>query len=96
MDIPRIKYVEPLSNYKLFVIFENGEIKVYLMKDLLKEFPFNALKEENMFFEAKLDKNGYGVVWNDDIDLSEYEIWKNGVLVSSITDLAHKIESEYP
>jgi hypothetical protein len=25
-----------------------------------------------------VDPGGYGISWNDDIDLSEYELWTNG------------------
>jgi len=27
---------------------------------------------------VKVDAGGYGISWNDDIDLSEYELWTNG------------------
>jgi hypothetical protein len=28
---------------------------------------------------VKIESGGYGLVWNEDIDISEYELWKNGV-----------------
>jgi Protein of unknown function (DUF2442) len=91
MEYPKIKYVEPLKNYKLFIIFENGEIKFYSVKKLITEEPFSMLKNEELFFQAKIEDNGYGVVWNDEIDISEYELWKNGVEISTTEKLAHKI-----
>jgi hypothetical protein len=27
-----------------------------------------------------VDKHGYGIVWNDELDLSESEFWINGLL----------------
>jgi len=27
---------------------------------------------------VKADKHGYGISWNDEIDLSESELWLNG------------------
>jgi len=30
---------------------------------------------------VRVDSGGYGISWNDDVDLSEYEIWTNGVEV---------------
>lgn len=91
MEYPKIKYVEPLKDFKLFIIFENGEIKIYPLENLLNEPAFLLLKNESLFSQAKKEENGYGVVWNDDIDLSEYEVWKNGIAVSSVNKLAGKI-----
>ncbi len=91
MQYPKIKYVEAISDYRLFIIFENGAIKIYSLKKLLNEPGFTALKDENLFFKVKKEKNGYGLIWNDEIDLSEYEVWKNGISVSSINKLTEKI-----
>lgn len=38
----------------------------------------NYQKNEAFFKSVKVDSGGYGVSWNDDIDLSEYELWVNG------------------
>ena len=91
MEYPKIKYVEPLNGYRLFIIFENGEIKIYSIKDLLKEPAFSSLQNEKLFNQAKKEENGYGIVWNDEIDISEYEVWKNGIAVSTINKLTKKI-----
>ncbi|WP_044018806.1 DUF2442 domain-containing protein [Thermoanaerobacter italicus] len=32
----------------------------------------------NFFKAVKVDAGGYGVSWNSELDLSEYELWKNG------------------
>jgi len=91
MKYPKIKFVEPLKDYKLFVIFENGEIKIYSIKNLLNETAFLPLQDEFLFMKAKKEENGYGIVWNDEIDISEYEVWKNGIAISTINKLAHNI-----
>lgn len=85
---PTIKYIEPLPNYRLFVIFENGAIKVYSMKERLQSPAFQALQDEALFKQVHVASGGYGAIWNDDIDLSEYELWRNGVEVSSVEELA--------
>ncbi|MDZ4705127.1 MAG: hypothetical protein SH848_14435 [Saprospiraceae bacterium] len=35
-----------------------------------------------------MGSGGYGLIWNDDLDLSEYEPWTKGVEISSIHALA--------
>ena len=76
---PKIKSVSPLKNKKLRVTFETGIIKLYDCTPLLKEAPFIPLKDEYFFRNVHADCSGYGIVWNDDVDLSESEIWINGI-----------------
>lgn len=33
--------------------------------------------------EVKVDAGGYGVSWNDDIDLSCNELWENGTPIDN-------------
>ena len=38
-------------------------------------------KSDVFFKSVRIDLGGYSVSWNDDADLSEYELWTNGVEV---------------
>lgn len=79
MDFHTIKHIKPLENMILEAVFFNGEIKKYDMKNLIKKHEvFKDLENEELFNKVKVDIGGYGVVWNEDIDLSSEEIWKNG------------------
>ncbi len=83
-NIPKIKDVKPLENYTLQVLFSNGIIKKYDMKPIIKKYPvFEDLQHNNLFKIVHVDCGGYGIAWNDNLDLSEYEIWKNGIETSS-------------
>ena len=62
----------------LLVTFENGDRKVYDCTPLLQTEAFRALQDEAIFRCAHADSHGHGVIWNDDIDLAESEIWING------------------
>ena len=88
---PRIKYIEPLSDFRLFVIFDNGIIKVYALKERLETPAFKDLQEVSLFNAVHIATGGYGVIWNDNIDLSEYELWTNGVEVSKVSELVSKV-----
>lgn len=37
---------------------------------------FKPLKNKSLFNQATADC--YGVIWNDEIDIAEYELWING------------------
>ena len=75
---PKIQSVSPLSGKRLRVTFVTGTTKLYDCTPLLEEESFIPLKDECFFRHAHADHAGYGVVWNDDIDLAESELWLNG------------------
>ena len=70
--------VEPLSGKRLRVTFINGTIKIYDCKPLLKEEAFQLLGNEAFFRAVSVELHGYAVVWNDQVDLAESELWLHG------------------
>jgi hypothetical protein len=76
---PKIADVKPLPGKRLEVEFDNGIRKEYDCNPVLVRPEFYLLKEDAFFNTAKVDSGGYGISWNDQIDLSEYEVWVNGV-----------------
>ena len=75
---PKVRSVEVCSGKALRVMFDNGVEKEYDCKPLLQTEAFRPLQDEALFRCAHADAHGYGVVWNDDIDLAESEIWLHG------------------
>ncbi len=83
----KIKNVSPLPDYRLSIQFTEGCTKIYDVKPLFKQIPaFEALKEPLIFSDVTVDVGGYGVVWNDDLDLSCDELWENGTLTETPFD----------
>jgi len=82
MKTPKILSVQPLEDKKLLVKFVNGVEKIYDCKPLMEKFePFKVLKNEVFFKQVAVDGGGYGISWDDKVDLSEYELWTNAVEV---------------
>ena len=81
--IPKIEMVRPLGNTRLLIRFMNGEQKIYDCSRLLSHPRFQILSAPAFFNAVKVDAGGYGISWNDDIDLSEYELWTNGFPVDN-------------
>jgi hypothetical protein len=75
---PKIIKVAPLPDKKLMVLFDNGTTRMYECNRLLQRPEFSLLKEDALFKSVKVDIGGYGISWNDDMDISEYELWTNG------------------
>lgn len=80
----KIKDVYPLPNMKLSVLFTDGTTKKYDVAPLAMRIPtFKALENDSLFNDVQVDVGGYGIIWNDYIDLSCDELWYNGVTEST-------------
>ena len=79
----KIKSVKPLENLKLSAVFQDGTEKEYNVGALTSVFPQFKEFEANpeLFAQVKVDVGGYGVSWNDELDLSADEIWECGITV---------------
>ena len=83
----KIKNVSPLTDYCLSIQFAEGCTKIYDVKPLFKQIPvFEELKDLHLFFDVTVDVGGYGIVWNDNLDLSCDELWENGVIAKTPFD----------
>ena len=84
----RIESVTPHSDFTLSVQFSEGVTKIYDVKPLFDKITVFREFEDNpeFFYDTAVDTGGYGIVWNDDIDLSCNELWTNGVPVKTPFD----------
>ncbi len=89
----RIQSVTAKENYMIEAVFFNGEVKRYDVTQLFTVFPqFKMLlKVKNLFESVVVDVGGYGISWNDDLDIDAETIWEEGILVESVRekDLNH-------
>ena len=84
----KIKAVSALPNFRLSVQFAEGVTKLYDVKPLFEKLPvFNMLNESpELFGCVTVDVGGYGIVWDDELDLSCDELWENGEQVATPFD----------
>ena len=75
---PAVRSVRPLPERRLEVTFSAGEVRIYDCRPLLNQEPFRALQDDSLFRRVHADPHGYAVIWNDEIDLAESELWING------------------
>lgn len=80
----RIKAIKSIDNYKLLVTFFNDEIKEYNVGVWFdKNYDFKVLSNTTGLFEhLKVDAGGYGISWNDNLDLSCKELYFNDTSIS--------------
>ena len=83
----KIKNVTPLKDFKLSIKFAEGITKIYDMKKLIENNKiFADLKDINLFNSVEVDIGGYGVIWNDDIDISCDELFENSKKIDTPFD----------
>lgn len=84
----KVKAVNALPDYRLSVQFAEGVTKIYDIKPLFAKWAaFRALKRApELFSGVEVDVGGYGIIWNDDLDLSCDELFENGETVKTPFD----------
>ena len=80
---PKVLSVQALDNYQLLVEFCTHEKRQYNVKPLLSNDMFSALKNIALFKSVKVEQGGYAVSWNENIDISEYELWRNSQCINN-------------
>ena len=76
----KVKSVKIISKFILEITFQNNVIKHYDVGLLFEKWKvFQDLKDiDGLFEQVKVDKGGYGISWNDEIDLECEELWEHG------------------
>lgn len=79
----KIASVKPMKNFVLLVDFQNGVEKTYDIHTLYPVFPqFKVFETDvDLFHQVQVDMGGYGISWNDDLDLDAEDVWENGIEV---------------
>ncbi|MCT7953430.1 DUF2442 domain-containing protein [Ancylothrix sp. C2] len=82
MKYPRILWAQAIDNRTLVVKFSNDEFRKYDISKLLEKPLFAKLHNPVVFKNFRIEEGGYGLVWDEDVDISEYELWQNGISVA--------------
>ena len=77
----KVTQVKTLPDFKLKIRFAEGETKQYDVKPLMAQWDIFAKFREDLelFNTVKVDIGGYGITWNEELDISCDELWINGV-----------------
>jgi hypothetical protein len=82
MESIKINKVTPQQNLVLLIEFNNGVHKKYNVDLLFNQFPeYKILEHKPLFDTVYVDCGGYSIAWTPDIDISEWELWDNGISI---------------
>ncbi len=82
MKHPKVQSAIAMNDHILVIEFDNKQKKKYDITPLLGKEMFSPLKNPALFKALKVEQGGYAVVWNNSIDISEYELWRHGQVLS--------------
>ena len=79
----RIASVKALPDLWIEAVFRDGSVKRFDLRPLFSRHPrFRALfEDESLCRLVHVDAGGYGISWNDELDLECEDIWADGVPV---------------
>lgn len=72
-----------IDDHTLLIEFDNQAKKMYDVTPLLEKEMFLPLTNFSFFRNVQIDKGGYAVFWDENIDLSEYELWTHGTPIDT-------------
>lgn len=79
MQNMKARKVYPLDGLVIGVLFADGTFKKYDLEPLCKKWPvFKSLYHRDLFETAHIEAGGYGIVWNEDVDIAAEEIYLHG------------------
>ncbi|MDO5330930.1 MAG: helix-turn-helix domain-containing protein [Bacillota bacterium] len=87
-----------LDNYIILVGFKGGEWRSFDLKPLMKKYPaFESLSAGGLYEKGRIDIGGFGIVWNDELDLSSEGIYEKGEKTSkgysaAVLDIANYLK----
>ena len=78
--------VKFLKDVTLEFTFQDGKIIRYDMSNLFSEYPqFEELrKNRDLFLSGRLDPGGYGLIWNDELDIDATFVYESGEVVGEV------------
>ena len=82
MPHPKVQSVEPINDsYARRRVRQCAEKKIRCASSVPKS-NVRAFEKPGALQSARVERGGYAVVWNGNIDISEYELWSNGEAIS--------------
>ena len=86
----KLNRIKALPGGMLWAEFKDGREVVYDVSRLVEVNPVfgELVRNPELFAQVRIDPGGYGISWNDELDLEAEELWKHGNELKSSFELA--------
>ncbi len=75
--LPRVKSVKPQINYRLLLVFDNEEVKIFDLKPYLDRGKFTELKDLHIFNSVRPFLGS--IQWSNELDLCPDTLYLDSV-----------------
>ncbi len=91
----KLNRIKALPGCMLWAEFKGGREVIYDVSSLTAVNPVfgDLVRNPDLFVQVRIDPGGYGISWNDDLDLEAEELWKHGNELKSSIELAPDSDS---
>jgi len=72
--IPHVVYAKYVSDYKIYLVFQDGKNGTVNLEKFLKGEVFEPLKDKNKFSDFHLD--GFTVAWDNQADIAPETLYE--------------------
>ena len=80
-----ITKIEAKDDLVIHATFADGEVVSFDIKTLFEKYPvFKELEDKSLFESVQIDGMGYGISWNDKLDLSSDGIYERGEHIAKV------------
>ena len=76
---PKIVSVEPLTQMKLRLKYETGEVKIFDVTPYARGSWYGELKNETYFRTVHLLPGGTGIEWGNGQDIAPHELYEESI-----------------
>lgn len=92
----KIKSIITKNDLIISATFFDGTVKEYSVDRLFNIYPqLKELENRELFNGVQIDAGGYGVSWNDDLDLDAETIWEDGIEIGKKSvDIMHELAAK--
>lgn len=92
----KIKAIKMKNDLIVEAVFFNGTVMEYNVADMFALYPqMERLEDRSLFEGARIDTGGYGISWDDELDLDAETIWEEGKYLGKVkTDLILELASK--
>ncbi len=76
---PRLQAVEPMKDYRLRLIYETGEVKLFDVSPYIVGTWYGELKNIAYFRSVQLLPEGIGIEWANGQDIAPHELYEQSI-----------------
>ena len=81
--IPKIIDVRAIGPLELLIVYDDKQKKTFNVAPYIKLFKaFEPLLDEKTFKQVHTNRLGDALIWNENIDISGYDVWEVGSSLS--------------